>query len=85
MVTIWLKAPRTAAINMHTHVYRTWITCIHSYAYINTVTTLCCEAPVQLLQNLDSNFILKVPEGGGANRSARRKPLNACPLIGITY
>ena len=29
-------------------------------------------------------FILNVPEGGGANRSARRNPSTACPLIGIT-
>ena len=30
-------------------------------------------------------FILKVPEGGGANLRPRRKPPTACPLIGVTY
>ena len=34
----------------------------HSDTYINTVTTTLCEASAQLLQNLESNFILKVPE-----------------------
>ena len=29
-------------------------------------------------------FILKVPEGGGANRSTGRNPPTACPLIAVT-
>ena len=33
-----------------------WIACIHSHTYINNVTTTLCEAPAQLLQNLESNF-----------------------------
>ena len=54
------------------------------HTYINTVTTTY-EAPAQLLQNLEKKNILKVPEGGGANRSTQRKTLTACLLIGITY
>ena len=54
----------------------TWIARIHSRTYINTVTTMWYEAQAQLLQNLESIFfILKVPEGGGANK---RKFLTAC-------
>ena len=43
--------------NTHTHVDRT-----HSltHIFINTVTSMMCEAPAQLLHNLESN-ILKVP------------------------
>ena len=29
----------------------------HTLTYINTVTTTSCEAPAQLLQNLESNFL----------------------------
>ena len=45
----------------------------HSFSrtFINTVTTTLCEVPDQLLHNLESNFILKVSEGGVANQSTR--------------
>ena len=54
--------------------------------YINTFTTTLCEPPAQLLNNLEFIIlILKVPEGGGANRrSTRGNPPTACSLIGIT-
>ena len=32
-----------------------WIARIRSHTYINTATTTWCEAPAQLLQNLESN------------------------------
>ena len=51
----------------------------HAYTHTNTVTTTLREALAQLLQNLDSNFILKVPEGGGANQSTRRKNPDSLP------
>ena len=41
----------------------TWIAHIHSHTYMNTVTTTLCEVPAQLLQNLESILILKVPQG----------------------
>ena len=54
----WLKAPRTGATRT-----LTWIARIHSHTYINTVTTTWCEAPAQLLQKLESIFVLmKVPD-----------------------
>ena len=62
----------------------TWIARIHSHTFINTVTTTLCEAPAHILQHFKLNFILKVPDGGGgwgANRSTRRTPPTACPLI----
>ena len=34
---------------------------IHSHTYTNTVATTLCQATAQLLQNLESKFILKVP------------------------
>ena len=37
----------------------TWITHVHSHTYINIVTTTLCEAPAQLLQNLESNFFFE--------------------------
>ena len=45
---------QTAAnwLNTHTHLHRTHS---RSHTYINTVTTLLCEAPAQLLQTLESN------------------------------
>ena len=50
----------------------TWIARIHSHDYINTVTTTWCEAPAQLLHNLESHFYyIIILEGGGANRSTR--------------
>ena len=68
--------------NTHTHVDR-----LHSLTHFTSTqfTTMLCEAPAHLLQNLESNSILKVAEGGGANRSNQRKTLTACLLIGITY
>ena len=56
-----------------------WIARIHSHTYINTVTTTLCEVPAHLLQNLESNVFLKLPEGGGANRSTRKKNLDSLP------
>ena len=52
----------------------------HTYTLtsINTVTTTCKE-PAQLLQNLESNFILKVPER--SKPEYPEKPPTACPLI----
>ena len=50
----WLKAPRTGAARTLTPTQ-----CIYSHTYINTVTLLTttwCEAPAQLLQNLESIF-----------------------------
>ena len=52
----------------------TWIARIHTHTYINTITTTLCEAPAQQLQNRNQMFILKVPEGRGANWRTRRKP-----------
>ena len=46
---------------------------LHAVPAYNTATTTLCEAPAQLLHNLESIFV-KVPEGGGANWSTRRKP-----------
>ena len=57
--------------NTHTHMDRS-----HSLTHLKgTVTTTLCEAPAQLLvlQTLES--ILKVPEGGGANRRTQRNPV----------
>ena len=53
------------------HAHSQWIARIHSHTYINAVTstTTLCEAPAQLLHNLEYNYITTVPEGGGANRS----------------
>ena len=53
----------------------TWVARIHSRTFINTVT-LCAKR--QLIYYIIWNRFSKVPEGGGANRSTRRK-------IGITY
>ena len=47
-----------------------------THTYIKTVTTTLCQAPAQLLQNLESNFILKVPEKE-SKPLTRRKPLIA--------
>ena len=53
-----------------------WIARIYSHNYINTLTTTLCEAPSQLYYRSWNHIsILKVPEGGGANRNTRRKPL----------
>ena len=41
---------------------------IHSHTYINTVTTIVCEAPTQLLQKLESNFSFECA-GGRASKS----------------
>ena len=57
----------------------TWIAHIHSLTYINTVTTTVYEAPAHLSLIWNQFFILKVPEGGGANRSTRRKKTNSLP------
>ena len=42
----------------HAH-SQAWIARIHSHTYINTVTTSLCEAPTQLLHNLESNFLFE--------------------------
>ena len=66
----------------------TWIARMHSHTYINTVTITWCEVPAQLLQNLELNLYLKVPEGLGEREQTgvpREKKPTACPLIGITY
>ena len=55
-------------------------------SYINTATTTLCEAPAQLLQILESIVLFwRNLRDGGANRSTRRKPQTAGPLIVITY
>ena len=51
---------QSAASWRNTHTL-TWIARIHSHTYINTVITTLCEAPAQLLHNLEWNCILKVP------------------------
>ena len=59
---------------------------MHSLTHLHQQLRPCCgEAPAQLLQNWESNFILKVPDGGGVNRSIRRKFSTAYLLIGFTY
>ena len=70
------KTPRTGATRTLTRLAR-----IHSHTYINTVTTAWCEAPVQLLQNMESNFMLKVSEGGGENRSTRIVVVGAAAAV----
>ena len=47
----WLKAPRIDATRT-----LTWIGRIHSRTYINTVTTMRCEAPAQLF-GVETKFI----------------------------
>ena len=52
-----------------------------SHAFTRTLASTQSQAPAQLLHNnvMESNFILKVPEGGGANRSTRRKKPDSLP------
>ena len=47
---------QSAANWCNTHM--TWIIRIHSHSYIITVTTTLYEAPIQLLQNLESNGVV---------------------------
>ena len=49
-VTTMMMAMAMKKVAQHT---LTWITRIHSLTYINTVTTMLCEAPAQLLQNYE--------------------------------
>ena len=74
------------ATNSVTHIQGSH-TFTHTLTYINTVTTMLCEAPAQLLHILES--ILKVPEGGGGGKTEypEKNPdtVTACPLVGITY
>ena len=68
--------------NTHTPVDRTHslTTQLHQHSYINTVTTTLCEAPAELLHNLESTFWGKVPDGGVANWGTQRKPPTALPV-----
>ena len=62
-------------LNTHTHVDRT-----HSHTNIMTVTTTSCEVPAQLLHNiLESNFILKVPDGWGSKLEYPEKYPDSLP------
>ena len=40
----------------HAHSRGSHASRIHSHTYIDTVTTMWCEPPAQLLQNVESNF-----------------------------
>ena len=71
-----IKAPRTGAA--HT---LTWITRLHFHTCINTVITTWCEAPAQLLHNLESNFFFEDTWG----RGSKQKTPDSLAAIGITY
>ena len=65
----------------------TWIARIHSHTYINTVSTTLCEAPAQLLHNLELlKFYFEGTSGRGTKLEYPEKPPPAaCSLISITY
>ena len=57
-----------------------------SHTFTHTLTSTHLQLKRQLSYYIiwNRNFIFKVPEGGGENRSTRRKTPTACRLIGIT-
>ena len=60
----------------------TWIARIHSHTFINTVKTTLCEAPPQLLQNLESNFYFEGTwEGEQTEKTPDRFPANWYHII----
>ena len=66
----WLKAPQTDATRT-----LKWIAHIYSHTYIiNTVTTTLCEAPAQLLHNLQSNLYFEGTWGRGRKPEYPEKP-----------
>ena len=62
-----------------------------SHAFTHTLTSTqsqprcCAKRQLSYYRIWDRIIILKVPEGGAANRSTRRKLPTSCLLIGITY
>ena len=58
-----------------------WIARIHSHTNINTVTTtLLCEAPAQLLQNLRSNYYFEGTWGRGSKPEYPEKTPDILPV-----
>ena len=60
-----------------------------SHAFTHTLTSTwlqphCAKRQLSCIRIWNNIFILKVPEGGGENRSAWRKPSTACLLLHIT-
>ena len=77
MVTICMAQRAANWRNTHTHLDRMHSrTHWHQQSYNHVMP---CEAPAQLFQNLESIFILQIPEGWGANRNTRRNPPDSLP------
>ena len=74
MVTMAQSAPNWRI----THTV-TWIARIHSHTYINIATTTLCEAPAQLLQNLESNFFFEGTWGRGGKPEYPEKTPDSLP------
>ena len=76
--------------NTHSHMDRTHsllVLVLHSLHQCSELQPRCAKRQLSYYtyRILNQICIFKVPEGGGANWSTRRKPPTACPLIGITY
>ena len=61
------------------HAHSSGSQAFHSHTDINTVTTTLCEAPVQLLQNLESIFSFEGTWGRGGKTECPEKTLARLP------
>ena len=67
--------------NRHAHA-RGSHACTHTVTSTQLQPPRCTKRQLSHYRIWNRVFILKVPEGGGANRSTRRNLPTACPLIG---